>query len=146
MVELNELVGAASTTLVAAMATDVWEVAKVSVRSLFGREPDRLPALESQLVANADLVARGPDAERARAALVPVWQLELEGFLARHPDAIDDLQALVDQVRPTLTQPQQQWALRQVNIARGNATQHVAGRDQHIHHHGPTDPTPPRSP
>jgi hypothetical protein len=131
---VDELVVTASTTLVGALATDAWQLAATGLRRLFRRDPDHLPVIEAQADANATHIARAADPNGTRAALVAVWRLELAQYLARYPDALEDLQALIDDVGPALDANQAAWAVQQVNIARDEATQNVAGRDQTIHY------------
>jgi hypothetical protein len=125
VIEALAMTGA--TTVVAAMATDTWSTAREGIAKLFRRRsPDRQAAIEAQLDANAALVVQAQDTERARGALTGLWQLELEGFLTRHPDAADELGTLVAQIQAALPTAQQQWV--QHNTARDhsllNAVQH----------------------
>jgi hypothetical protein len=128
-----ELAGAGGTALVGAMATDAWQATRSGVARLFGRGGSaRQAAIEAQLDGNAALVAQARDTEEVRASLVPVWRLQLEALLAEHPDVVEELRALVAQVREALPAPQQSWV--QTNIARDQATQNIVQRGTlHVH-------------
>ncbi|MFF9763262.1 MULTISPECIES: hypothetical protein [Streptomyces] len=144
--EIQTLAMVGATTIVAAMATDAWATARDRAAELFHRRsPDRQADIEAQLDANAALVARAEDGERARGALIGLWQLELEGFLARHPDAAGDLSALAAEIQAVLPAAQQQWV--QNNTARDhgvvNAVQHGA---QHNYYMDATSARPPEGP
>lgn len=135
-----ELAGAGGTALVGAMATDAWQATRSGVAGLFGRGgADRQAAIEAQLDGNAALVAQAGDPDEVRASLVAVWRLQLEALLREHPDVVEELRALVAQVRAALPAPQQTWV--QTNIARDQATQNIVQHGTlHVHHggHGPT--------
>jgi hypothetical protein len=135
-----ELAGAGGTALVGAMATDAWQATRSGVVRLFGRGgADRQAAIEAQLDGNAALVAQAGDPDEVRASLVPVWRLQLEALLREHPDVVEELRALVAQVREALPVPQQTWV--QTNIARDQATQNIVQHGTlHVHPsgHGPT--------
>jgi hypothetical protein len=119
-----ELAGAGGTALVGAMATDAWQATRSGVARLFGRGGSaRQAAIEAQLDGNAALVAQARDPEEVRASLVPVWRLQLEALLGEHPDVVEELRALVAQVREALPAPQQSWV--QTNIARDQASQNI---------------------
>lgn len=141
------LAGAGGTALVGAMATDAWQVTRSGVARLFGRGgADRQTAIEAQLDGNAALVAQARDPDEVRQSLVPVWRLQLEALLREHPDVVEELRALVAQVRKALPAPQQTWV--QTNIARDQATQHIVQHGTlHVHPggHRPTGGEHPSS-
>src|ERR1035441_2874599 len=137
-IETLAMVGA--TTIVAAMATDMWSSARDRTVELFRHHsPDRQADIATP--DHEDPVARSGEAERAREGLVGPWQLELEDFLTRHPDADKDLSALAAEIRAALPAAQQQWV--QHNTARdhgiNNAVQHGT---QHNHYHYMDDRSP----
>ncbi|MFE7568959.1 hypothetical protein ACFU76_18680 [Streptomyces sp. NPDC057539] len=138
-----------ATTVVAAMATDAWQTTRTGMAVLFRRSGrTQQAAVEAQLEGNAALVAQAEDPERARQALLPVWQLQLEALLRRHPDATDDLRALVDEVRAELPRAEQHWV--QTNIARDNGRIFASQQgDVIVHEHpdaGQLRPPTPASP
>ncbi|GAA2309421.1 hypothetical protein OKJ48_17070 [Streptomyces kunmingensis] len=115
---LEELILAGGTTVVAAMATDSWSVARSGVARLFGRRgADQQASIEAQLDNNAALVARADDAERIRRTLLPVWSLELEALLDQHPEAERELRELIDEIQARL--PAAEGASVQHNTATG---------------------------
>jgi hypothetical protein len=124
---IETLAMAGATTIVAAMTTDTWSAAREGAAKLFRRHsPDQHADIEAQLDANVALVSRARDAERARGALIGVWQVELEEFLTCYPDAAGELGILIAQIQAMLPTAQQQWV--QHNTARDhsviNAVQH----------------------
>ncbi|MEU7749226.1 hypothetical protein [Nonomuraea sp. NPDC049158] len=117
---LVALAASGATTLVGAMATDGWTAARQGFGRLFARKgKDEQARLEAQLDSNAERVAAG-DPDRARTALAGSWQLELEGFIEAHPEAAEELQALVAEIQDGLPDAARAWV--QTNIARDNAT------------------------
>ncbi len=116
---------ASSTALVGAMATDVWQATRSGAARLFGpRGPAGQAAIEAQLDADAALVPQAEDADEVRQGLTAMWRLELGALLGQHPQAEDELRALVVRVWEALPTPQQTWV--QSNIARNQATQYTA--------------------
>ncbi|MGC4987311.1 hypothetical protein ACLQ18_43195 [Streptomyces sp. DT193] len=109
---------AASTTLVAAMATDAWSAARSGVLRLFGRDdaPEQ-GALVALLESEAALVSEAEDPEAARRQLAPAWQLRLEQFLHAHPEVADDVRELTRRLQDELPAQQRHWV------------QHVEARD-----------------
>ncbi|MFE5859107.1 hypothetical protein ACFQ77_00950 [Streptomyces virginiae] len=117
---MEALALAGGTTVVAAMATDAWPTAREGTVRLFAcRGQAGSAQVEARLDDNAALVGRSADTDRARAALAPGWQLELESLLTDHPDLVDELRVLIERVKPALSQAQQTWV--QTGIAKDNA-------------------------
>lgn len=107
--------------MVAAMATDAWQTARSGVSRLFRRgDQAQQAAIEAQLESNAALVSQTESPERARRMLISVWQLQLEDLLRQFPDAGDELQSLVSQIKGELPESTQNWV--QTLIAKDNAT------------------------
>ena len=136
--EIEALTMAGATTIVAAMSTDAWAVARDWVVKFFRRHsPDGQDELEARLEANAALVARAGDAERARGVLVGPWQLELEDFLVQHPEAAADLAAVTGQIQAALPGLSQQWVqnitARDHSVV--NAVQHGAQHTYYMDSH-----------
>jgi tetratricopeptide (TPR) repeat protein len=130
---LGELAEVGGTALVGAMATDAWQATRSEVAQLFGRGGlARQAAIEAQLDGNAALVAQARDPDEVRQSLVGVWRLQLEALLGEHPDAVEELSALVAKVREALPAAQQTWV--QTNIARDQATQNIVQHGTlHVH-------------
>lgn len=125
--EIESLAMTGAATIVAAMATDAWSTARECVVELFHRRsPDQRGELEVQLDANAALVSASGDADRARTALLGLWQLQLEGLLDRRPEIVEELTALTTRIQTLLPVAGQQFV--QHNSARDhgivNAVQH----------------------
>lgn len=106
-----------ATTIVAAMATEAWQSTRTGVNRLFRRgAPAQRAAVSARLDGDAELVGQAVDAEGFRQSLVPAWQLQLNALVAEHPDAAEELVALVEQVRDAL--PADRACQVQQNIAR----------------------------
>ena len=99
-----DLPAMAATALVQAMVTDGWEGVRHKVARLFGRgQPDvtierRLDSTRDQLTA-----ATPGDLEKAQATLAAQWETRFADLLADHPDAEEDLAALVKDIKPAVT-------------------------------------------
>jgi hypothetical protein len=120
LAETLALTGA--TTVAAAMATDAWHSARTGTARLFHRSGRaRQKAIEDQLDANAALVSRAPDADRARLSLVPLWQLELEDLLRSDSDAASEVQTLVEEIRAELPENQRSWVMNIIAKDQGHA-------------------------
>ncbi|MGH4016007.1 MAG: hypothetical protein ACRDSL_19210 [Pseudonocardiaceae bacterium] len=123
-VAFTALAEAGSTALVGAMATDAWPSTRAGAGRLFGRgRQARQARVEAQLDGNAALVAQADDPDEVRQSLVPVWRLELEALLRRHPAAEPELRALVARVRDALPAPQQTWVA--MNLTHDQSTQSI---------------------
>lgn len=139
--ELAALATAGANTLVGAMATDAWQVARSGIARLFGRRGGgQEEAIEAQLDRNAALVERAPDADKARRGFAAAWDLELGALLADHPGAAGELEALIAEVRARLPEAQQAWV--QTNIARDHGTVFAVQGGNLITHQAPL-PEPP---
>ncbi|MER7801059.1 hypothetical protein OH540_35210 [Streptomyces sp. BPPL-273] len=109
---------AASTTLVAAMATDAWGAARSGLLRLFRRgEGPEEGAMAALLESEAALVAEAEDPEAARRQLAPAWQLRLEQFLRAHPEVADEVRELTRRLEDELPARERHWV------------QHVEARD-----------------
>jgi hypothetical protein len=105
-----------ASTIVAAMATSTWQVARDGVVRLFRGRGHTLPAIEAQLDGDAAIVERDENADGAREDLAGGWKRRLVVLLNEHPEAKEDLRALVEQVVEQLPRARQGWV--QTNIAR----------------------------
>lgn len=136
---LASLALSGATAVVAAMATDAWQTARTGAVRLLGRgEPPRQTVVETQLDADAALVVTGPDSDSARQELIPVWTRRLSAFLRENPTAAGELQALLDEIRPTLPPTGQHWVQNVTAHGHGTALGTMGGD---IHYHpGPAGP------
>jgi hypothetical protein len=114
--EVLALAMTGASTIVAAMATNAWQVARDGVVRLFHGRGHTFPAIEAQLDDDAAVVERDEDADGAREDLAGAWKRRLAVLLNEHPEAKEDLRALVEQVIGQLPQARQGWV--QTNIAR----------------------------
>ncbi|WNM35865.1 hypothetical protein RKE30_38685 [Streptomyces sp. Li-HN-5-11] len=139
---LEALALTGATTVAAAMATDAWQTARRGFARLFRHDgTGRRSVAESQLDANASLVLRSTDRDRARSAVVPLWERELEELLTTHPAAADELRELVEHLRPVLPESQRVWV--QNNVAKDRARIFAALGGNVIVHEAPARPAAP---
>ncbi|HXL92193.1 MAG TPA: hypothetical protein VN969_24900 [Streptosporangiaceae bacterium] len=138
--DLAALAATGGNALVSAMATDAWRAARDAVARLFSRHAEeRKSAVEAQLDGNQSLVTRAGQQDQARAALVPLWEMELSLLLTEHPGAAADLRRLIDEIRSALPGPEQSWT--QTNIATSGSRLFAAqGGNVVVHEGGPALP------
>jgi hypothetical protein len=114
------LAATAATALVQAMVTDGWEGVRQKVARLFGRgKPDaqtekRLDATQRELVS----VAPG-ELAAAQSRLAAQWETRFGDLLTDHPDAEQELAALVEELKayaPVVAADHSVAAGRDVNI------------------------------
>lgn len=117
---LGALAAAGGTALVGAVATDGWQVTKRGFSRLLGRgDEHRASAVEERLESTrAALEAAGPQDERVRVQQEAAWTARLEDLLTEHPQAADDLRALVRQITEATG-----------NRSAGHVTQYATARD-----------------
>jgi hypothetical protein len=94
------LAAAGGTTVVQAVATDAWGAVKAGFARLLGRgDSSKEEMLGQQLErTRSELQAAGERPEQVRLTHQAAWQARLEDLLASHPDAADQVRALVEQV------------------------------------------------
>jgi hypothetical protein len=99
-VDIDALTALAGNTIVAAAVTDAFEGMRAAVARLFGRDrPDaviqrRLDETRQQLATTAPGQLEG-----ARATQVHRWEARFQDLLADHPEAAEELGALVAELR-----------------------------------------------
>ncbi|MFJ2632881.1 hypothetical protein ACIO6U_13180 [Streptomyces sp. NPDC087422] len=114
---LATLAAAASTTLVAAMATDAWQTARTGILRVLRRGAEHEPgALAAQLDSEAALVVAADDAGAARESLQPGWRLRLEQFLRDNPEAAEAIRELTVRLEAELPGSEQQWVRYHQNV------------------------------
>lgn len=125
-----ELLAAAASALVGAMATDAWEWAKTSFARLFGGDdPARAEAVERRLEeSRVELEGlSGQELVQARSRLEAAWQARLSDLVEEVPDVGTRIETLVKEVAARVPQttigPIQQHA-----VAFDNAQQAVQGQ------------------
>ncbi|OEJ30585.1 hypothetical protein [Streptomyces subrutilus] len=130
--EITALAASAGTALVTALATEAWQSASVGVVALWRRVlPERADAVEAELDATRDdlLDARDEGDKETQAELAAEWQGRLRRLLSAHPEAADELRALL--VDPQ-ARPPAEPAVTQHATASGNSRVYQAGRDMHL--------------
>ncbi|GGU00619.1 hypothetical protein [Streptomyces lateritius] len=91
---LTALAAMGGGAVVAAMATDAWQVTRDGVVQLFrGRE-----GVAARLEEDAALVEGAEDPDGVRQALLPAWAVRLGALLAEHPEYEPELRRLIDAV------------------------------------------------
>jgi hypothetical protein len=138
--DLVALAGTSARALVAAMTTDAWQSVRSGFARLFGRVAGSRQRIEVQLDRNAELVAGAPDPDRARLSLAGTWQLELESLLGQHPEAANDLRALLAQIQAELPPELHAWV--QTNVAKDGGTVFAVQGGSLVVHGSPRQPGP----
>ncbi|MFD4241790.1 hypothetical protein ACFWP3_09360 [Streptomyces sp. NPDC058525] len=130
--EITALAAGAGTALVTALATEAWQSASVGLVALWRRFlPERADAVEAELDATRDdlLGAQDDGDDETKAELAAEWQGRIRRLLSAHPEAADELRAL-------LIEPQQQPpaapTVTQHATASGTSRVYQAGRDMHL--------------
>ncbi|NJP35279.1 hypothetical protein [Micromonospora thermarum] len=125
-----ELLAAAGSALVGAMATDAWGWAKTNFARLFGRsDPARVEAVERRLEGSrAELEGlSGRELVQARSRVAAAWQARLSDLVEDDPDAAVLLEALVKEVAARVPQTTVD-SVQQHAVAFDNAQQAVQGQ------------------
>jgi hypothetical protein len=136
----------AGQTVVAAVATDAWEMCKRGFARLLGRgDPKKEQRAEQRLEETRQQLA-GTDSDQARAALAVAWKTRLEVLLEENPDAEAELRALVQQIQAQL--PAEMVSAADHAVAAGrdvNITASGGGIAAGVIHGNvaPPNPTPP---
>lgn len=135
---MDQILLAAATALVTAMATDGWQEARAGAVALWRRvHPDRVPAIESELEeVRAELLGARQSGDAAvETELIADWQRKLRRLTATHPDLLAELEQLTlgPWSAPLSASGQARVrSVHQVAVATGKGTVYQAGRDQHI--------------
>ncbi|MEU2393431.1 hypothetical protein [Streptomyces sp. NPDC007369] len=137
--ELEALTMAASTAVVGAMSTSLWEQTRaVAVGWWRQVHPERADVVDAELVeAGGELATAreaGDEAAEAELAadLVAEWERRLRRLLVARPGLADEVRRAVDELTARQPEPASPAPVRQeVNVSH-RATAYVAGRDQHF--------------
>ncbi|MFF2806365.1 hypothetical protein ACFVT2_04120 [Streptomyces sp. NPDC058000] len=131
--ELTSFAQAAGTTLVTLMTTEAWQHTREGFTRLWQRlQPDRAQNISNELEASREEVlrARSADDQEMLGELRLQWEGYLRRLLLAHPEAVEDLRRLLDEVSP---EPAPCAApVTQHGTASGRARIYQAGRDMHI--------------
>lgn len=140
---LTVLAMTGATTVVAAMATTAWDNTRNATARLFRRSgTEQQQAIEAQLDANAARLTQINPAEIDRQRLIPLWRWELEELLRQHPEAAEELRALVSQAQAALPPAQNNWVMHVT--AHENAHAYgVQGGTLSVHNAAPERVQPP---
>ncbi|BCJ46708.1 hypothetical protein GCM10010168_37700 [Actinoplanes ianthinogenes] len=133
---LSTLAATTGSAIVGAMATDAWTLARARVTRLFARtDADRAPVVEGQLDDDESLISHAAaiEQDRARAELAPAWRRRFARLLEEHPDAQDEVRAVLAEVAAALPDRQRAWI--QTNVTHGGTTFAVQGGTQQISYH-----------
>lgn len=96
---MDDLINAASSALVTAMATDAWSWMKQGFVRIFGRAGAPAKSVENRLEASrGELVAAAGD-ETVRAAIESAWRTRILDIIEDDPTLTTDLWALVEKAR-----------------------------------------------
>ncbi|MGR4880128.1 hypothetical protein ACIPUC_11915 [Streptomyces sp. LARHCF249] len=130
--EITALAASAGTALVTALATEAWQTATVGLVALWRRVlPERADAVEAELDATRDdLVGAQHEGDKETPAeLAAEWQGRIRRLLSAHPEAADELRALL---LPPQDQSPAAPAITQHATASGQSRVYQAGRDMHL--------------
>jgi hypothetical protein len=92
----------AGQTIVAAVATDAWDLCQRGFARLLGRGDPKKEQLTEQRLEETRQQLTGAGSDQVRAAQAVAWKTRLEGLLEENPDAEAELRALVQQIQAQL--------------------------------------------
>jgi hypothetical protein len=130
--EIAALAGTAGTTLVTLLATDTWHSVRDGLVSLWQRvRPERAPAVAAELEAAREelLSAQAAGDRETEAEVGAEWQGRIRRLLSAHPELVDDLRTLLNEVAPDSAAAP---AVTQHATASGQARIYQAGRDMRL--------------
>lgn len=136
-----------ATTVVAAMATDIWGTARTGIIRLFERRNKSTAVIEGMLDDDAAILAgltEGEEADAARRDLASTWRWRLRDLLREYPDTAAGLEALVDQLCDELPFSGRTFAQNVIARENGHAFGTLLG-NLTVHQHFDGKPPPPSS-
>lgn len=110
---LASVASSGASALASAFATDAWTAARAGFVKLFSRgDPEREHVAAKRLDESAAQVELATDARRSevRETLTQMWQVRLGDLLEEHPDAVEQVRALVGEIQDALSGTQQHRA------------------------------------
>jgi hypothetical protein len=128
------LLSTAATTVVKALSTDGWKQAKKTIVALWRRlHPERAEVISAEIddVHSALVAARESRDEQVERDLVAEWQGRLRRLPVEAARLNEDLQGLVDLLRPLLGDGADPGHVEMHAHASDHATINQAGRDQY---------------
>lgn len=126
------LVMTAATTIVAAMATSAWDMAKSAVTNLFQRHGTPQQEIEARLDRSAERVRAAGESEVVRDAQITRWREDIEDLVRDHPHVKDELQKLVNQVQPQIPRVQQRWMVQRIEARDGGLAAGAQGLNSQV--------------
>ncbi|MEU5642866.1 hypothetical protein [Streptomyces milbemycinicus] len=135
--QIADLARTAGSTVVTLMATDAWQRARERIVALWRRaQPDRADGIDGELETTHDdlLAARDAEDEETRRELSEEWAGRMRRFLAAHPEVVEELRRILDELSPALPGNDQAMntTIHMRAEASGSGRVYQAGRDQHI--------------
>jgi hypothetical protein len=129
---IGQLAATGATTLIAAMASDLWEQVRNRVARLFGRGDPRQEAAVSERLdlAQRDLTAGPQPAPDLLREHEIEWRGALRLLLAQHPETQHELQRILAEYGQQVGGSSQLTEVHQDVRVEGHATAYTAGRDQ----------------
>ncbi|WP_319691344.1 hypothetical protein [Streptomyces sp. ME19-01-6] len=107
--QIADLARTAGSTVVALMATDAWQRARERIVALWRQaQPDRADGIDGELETTHDdlLAARdaedGSEGEQTQRELSEEWAGRMRRFLAAHPEVVEELRRILDELSPAL--------------------------------------------
>ncbi|MEU5104714.1 hypothetical protein AB0H07_20870 [Streptomyces sp. NPDC021354] len=122
------------------MATDAWQRARERIVALWRRaQPDRADGIDGELETTRDDLLAARDAEdsedeETRRELSEEWAGRMRRFLVAHPEVVEELRRVLDELSPALPGNDQAMntTIHMRAEASGSGRVYQAGRDQHI--------------
>ncbi|MFI1335377.1 hypothetical protein ACH4U7_35760 [Streptomyces sp. NPDC020845] len=138
--QIADLARTAGSTVVALMATDAWQRARERIVALWRRaQPDRADGIDGELETTHDDLLAARDAEdsedeETRRELSEEWAGRMRRFLVAHPEFVEELRRILDELSPALPGNDQAMntTIHMRAEASGSGRVYQAGRDQHI--------------
>ncbi|MFD8871247.1 hypothetical protein ACFV1F_44100 [Streptomyces sp. NPDC059590] len=138
--QIADLARTAGSTVVALMATDAWQRARERIVALWHRaQPDRADGIDGELETTRDDLLAARDAEdsedeETRRELSEEWAGRMRRFLVAHPEVVEELRRVLDELSPALPGNDQAMntTIHMRAEASGSGRVYQAGRDQHI--------------
>jgi hypothetical protein len=129
----------AATTIVAAMATSVWDTAKNAIANMFRRHAQQ--EIETRLDRSAERVRAAGESEVVRDTQIARWREDIEDLVRDHPHVEDELRKLVDEIQTQLPPVQQRWMIQHIEARDGGIAAGSLGLNSSvvIHQHASSE-------
>lgn len=133
MSELTALAATAASTIVAAMATDLWGQVKQRISRLFGRNDEKLAGeSQQQLEDSRRRVTEAAEGDRAEVQRdeESQWRGAFWHLLSTEPALADEVRAILAEAAAAVPPRPEGSSAQQVVVVRDHGTANVAGHDQ----------------